>query len=267
MNISKEREEVLKKIREFEQKGDWNKDVEKDPSFKELRPNDVDYLCKKVSTKVKRFIANKLAYFYFENQIKKGNLVVKEVKGIENFLSIKGGAFITCNHFSVMDNYAIYHVTRKYLRKKRLYKVIKEGNYTGFTGLYGLFFKYCNTLPLSSNFETMKKFYASTDVLLKRGEKILIYPEQSMWWNYRKPRPLKSGAFKFAKKFNIPIIPTFITMEDTDRLDGDGAFIQAYTIWFSKPIYPNDSPDDMMAKNYNTWKDIYENFYNQKLEY
>ena len=126
MSISKEREEVLKKIREFEQKGDWNKDVEKDPSFKELRPNDVDYLCKKVSTKVKRFIANKLAYSYFENQIKKGNLVIKEVKGIENFLSIKGGAFITCNHFSVMDNYAIYHVTRKYLRRKRYTRLLKK---------------------------------------------------------------------------------------------------------------------------------------------
>ena len=38
------------------------------------------------------------------------------------------------------------------------------------------------------------------------GEKVLVYPEQSMWWNYRKPRPLKSGAFKFAIS-SIVILP------------------------------------------------------------
>ncbi len=267
MSLSAEKVRVLEKIKEYELSGNFNCDVEDDPKAKVLNPNDIDYLCKKCSTKIKRFIANRLAYSYFEKQIKKGNLIIKEVKGIENFLSVKGGAFITCNHFSVMDNYAIFKAIRKYLRKKLLYKVIKEGNYTSFGGLYGMFFKYCNTLPLSSNFETMKKFYAATDVLLKRGEKILVYPEQSMWWNYRKPRPLKSGAFKFAKKFNVPIIPAFICMEDTNKLDNDGAAIQAYTIVFSKPIYPNISTEEMMVENFNDWKNIYEDFYGQELKY
>ena len=73
-----------------------------------------------------------------------------------------------------MDNYAIFKAIRKYLRKKLLYKVIKEGNYTSFGGLYGMFFKYCNTLPLSSNLNTMKKFLSSVDILLQNYKLVKI---------------------------------------------------------------------------------------------
>ena len=43
-------------------------------------------------------------------------------------------------------------------KDKRLYKVIREGNYTNFPGLYGFFFRNCDTLPLSSNKRTMIEF-------------------------------------------------------------------------------------------------------------
>ena len=61
---------------------------------------------------------------------------------------------------------------------------------------------------------------------VSEGEKILIYPEQGMWWNYRKPRPMTNGAFRFAVNNNVPVIPLFITMKDTDSIDGDGFPIQ-----------------------------------------
>jgi 1-acyl-sn-glycerol-3-phosphate acyltransferase len=167
-------------------------------------------------------------------------MVIKAVKGIENFSTVNGGAMITCNHFSVYDNYTVWRAIRDYMpnKKARLYKVIREGNYTNFKGLYGFFFRHCNTLPLSSNTETMKKFLTAIKTLLNRGEKILIYPEQAMWWNYKKPRPFKSGAFKFAAMTNKPVIPIFITMEDTDKKDAEGYAVQAYTLWFLPAIYP-----------------------------
>ena len=37
-----------------------------------------------------------------------------------------------------------------------MYRVIREGNYTGFPGFYGVLMRHCNTLPLSSNFKTME---------------------------------------------------------------------------------------------------------------
>ena len=131
----------------------------------------------------------------------------------------------------------------------------------------------CNTLPLSSNMQTMKKFIRSTDTLLKDGNFVLFYPEQSMWWNYRKPKPLKDGAFQFASKNNVPVLPCFITMKDSDQLGEDGFYIQEYSIHIGKPIYPHPSLNlreniqYMKNENYRVWKEIYEETYQIPLVY
>ena len=271
---SPERLKILEKIAEHERLGLWDKDVEDDPETIVLMPDKVDYLGKKISSRIGSFFANRAAVRYYENEIKKGDFVIKAINGIENFTSVNGGAVITCNHFSVYDNYAVSRAIRNYLKKgHQLYKVIREGNYTNFGGLYGYFFRHCNTLPLSSHPKTMINFMHAVDVLLSRGEKILIYPEQAMWWNYRKPRPLKSGAFRLAVKSNVPIIPAFITMEDADRLDVNGFNIQAYTVWFLPPIYlkkelsDKENAEYLKTKNYELWKDLYEQVYGIPLKY
>lgn len=100
--------------------------------------------------------------------------------------------------------------------------MIREGNYTNFPGFYGMLMRNCYTFPLSSNRDTMKKFLSSMDTVLQHGDFMLVYPEQSMWWNYRKPKPLKKGAYTFAAKNHVPVLPCFITMEDSDILGDDG---------------------------------------------
>ena len=94
-----------------------------------------------------------------------------------------------------------------------------------------------------------------------------------MWWNYRKPRPMQDGAFSLAVRNNTPIIPIFITMEDSDRIDDDGFFIQEYTIHILPAIYPDphlartEAKTDMKNRNYAAWVKTYEEFYNIPLEY
>lgn len=259
--------QVLKKIEEYELNGLFDQDVESDPPSKVLLPNQIDYLDKKLISKIKTGIANFVGKTYFEHQIKKKNLIIDGVDGLENALKIDSGAIITCNHFNAYDNYALYRVILPWLKKQRLYKIIREGNYTAFPGLYGFFFRNCNTLPLSSNFDTMRKFMSSVDTLLKRGEKILVYPEQGMWWNYKKPRPLKNGAFRFAARNNVPVLPCFITMADSDKLDADGFFVQKYTINIGQPIYPDcnigisDASDKMAEQTSSFMKEVYERVY------
>ena len=156
---------------------------------------------------------------------------------------------------------------------RMLYKIIREGNYTSFGGFYGYLFRHCNTLPLSSSLKGIKALNNAMTELFARGEKILIYPEQGMWYNYRKPRPLKLGAFRFAVKNQVPVLPIFITLEDTDRYDADGLPIQAYTVNILPAIYPDstlstrEDSDRMCRENYKLWKKTYESFYGKKLEY
>jgi len=273
MEKSEKRLQIIEKIKELEKQGLWNQDVEDDPETIELLPNKVDYLNKKLSSKIKTYFANLAGQAFFEKLIKNNQFIIDRVVGIENFAAVKGGSIITCNHFNPCDNYAVWRVLRPYMNGRLLYKVIKEGNYTNPPKPFGQFMKHCNTLPLSSNSETMKKFIKSIDVLLTRGENILIYPEQAMWWNYRKPRPLKDGAFWFAVNSKVPVVPIFITMEDSEYIDGDGFPVQKYIMNILPPIYPKEdlskkqNIEYMKKANYDAWVKTYEEFYKTKLTY
>jgi 1-acyl-sn-glycerol-3-phosphate acyltransferase len=167
----------------------------------------------------------------------------------------------------------VWVALRDAMGKKLLYKVIREGNYTNPPKPFGLFMRNCNTLPLSSQKATLAKFMKAVSVLLERGEAILIYPEQGMWWNYRKPRPMQDGAFSLAVRNNAPVVPIFITMEDSDILDADGFFVQEYTMHILPAIYPDASlpyiaaKKDMKNRNYEAWVKTYEAFYGKPLVY
>ena len=273
MKKSAHKLELVRRIAELEEKGLWHLDVEDDPETYPLMPDKIDYLNEKFINKIKNKIANAAGTKFFDKMIADRQLIIKEVRGIENFASVKGGKIVTCNHFSVGDNYAVWVALRDYMDGKMLYKVIREGNYTNPPKPFGLFMRHCNTLPLSSQMATMKKFMKAVEVLLGRGETILIYPEQSMWWNYRKPKPMQDGAFTLAVRNNTPVVPIFITMEDSDVLDGDGFFVQEYTINILPPIYPDstlsrpDATKKMKNDNYEAWVRVYEDFYKKPLVY
>ena len=273
MEQSAHKLELLRRIGELEKQGLWHLDVEDDPETYPLMPDQVDYLNEKLSSKIKNKIANVAGARFFDRLIAKRQLIVKEVRGVENFMAVKGGRLVTCNHFSVCDNYAVWVALRDHMDGKMLFKVIREGNYTNPPKPFGLFMRHCNTLPLSGQTATMKKFLRAVKELLARGETILIYPEQSMWWNYRKPKPMQDGAFTLAVRNRAPIVPIFITMEDSDVLDGDGFPVQEYTLHILPAIYPDaslsssDAKDKMKKENYEAWVKVYEEFYQKPLVY
>jgi len=274
VNKSKERLQVLDKIAKFEREGRFDEDVEEDPPTKELLPDDVDYLRTKIRSKVKTKFAYTIARKYMNNMLEEKKLIIKEIKGIEHYANLNSGAIITCNHFNAMDSFAMQIAYEASDQKDRtFYRIIREGNYTNFPGFYGILMRNCNTFPLSSNKDTMKKFIKSVDTVLQEGHFMLIYPEQSMWWNYKKPKPLKRGGFTFAVKNNVPVLPCFITMEDSEVMDDDGFYVQEYTIHIAEPIYPDankrrdENIRDMMQQNFEVWKSIYEETYQIPLKY
>lgn len=271
---SKDRVEILRKIEAYEKEGRFDEDVEDDPPTRVLEPNEIDYVNKNLSQKLKTKVAFMMARKFVQNLINEKKMIIKEIKGIENFRNLDSGAVITCNHFNAFDSFAIQLAYDEANQPNRVfYRVIREGNYTSFPGFYGFLMRHCNTLPLSSNFATMKKFLRATDELLRKGNFILVYPEQSMWWNYRKPKPLKKGAYVMAAKSEVPVLPCFITMKDSDIMGDDGFFVQEYTIHIGKPIYPDEEKtyakrvEAMMDENYQVWKDIYEDEYQIPLTY
>lgn len=284
------RVELTRKIERYERDGRFDEDVEADPPSRMIMPDEIDYLRRSLMAKIKTKIAHQKAKVFLKTILDKKIMIIKDIKGAENWQNLNTGAIVTCNHFNAFDSFAIqeaYHAAKK---KGKFYRVIREGNYTSFPGFFGELMRHYYTLPLSSNLKTMVKFTEATNILLKQGNFVLFYPEQAMWWNYRKPRPLKPGAYKFAVKNNVPVLPCFITMKDSDILGEDlrreikdfdvdenflpnGYYVQEYTIHIGEPIYPDPSRttrenmEHMAKQNFKVWREIYEREYSMPLTY
>lgn len=283
---------LLEKIAKYEKEGRFDEDVEDDPPSRMIMPDEIDYLRRSLGAKIKTAIAHKKAKVFLKTILDKKIMIIKDIKGVESFSSLNTGAIVTCNHFNAFDSFAIqeaFHASKQW-PKRKFYRVIREGNYTSFPGFFGELMRHFYTLPLSSNIKTMAKFTEATNTLLQKGNFVLFYPEQAMWWNYRKPRPLKVGAYKFAVKNNVPVLPCFITMKDSDILGEDlrreikdfdvgenflpdGFYVQEYTIHIGEPIYPKaelsskENMDYLAQRNFEAWKEIYEREYGMPLEY
>lgn len=268
-NLSTEqRMELLERV------GKFDIDVLNDPPTYELLPNQIDYEQKKLWTRIKCKIANWASHIGINGFIKKGMFRIKAIRGVENWTSVQTGAILTCNHFGATDSFIMQKVLKR-AKKKLLLRVVREGNYTN-PPVLKFFLRNCGVLPLSSNGQTMKKFLRAVDNLLKQGKHILVYPEESMWPNYRKPKPLKDGAFRFAAKNKVPVVPVFITMEDGvfyNKKTKANQPILDHTVHILPAIYPKDelsvkeNIEYMKNLNYDMWVKVYEDFYGKKLEY
>lgn len=268
---SPERLQILRKIRELETAGgeSFYIDVEPDPPGHPLAPDEVDYLQTKFTSKWHAFWARRLAaaaQIYYRRDL---NI---RLIGTEHLAGIRGGAILTSNHFSKYENLAVKEVADRIPGKHRFYRVIKGSNYF-IPGIIGFLMKHCNTLPLSTNLKTTRLFSQALEQILKNDGLVLIYPEQAMWWNYRKPRPFKPGAFFYAAKSMVPIVPLFVTMEDQPGLDEYGFPKQAYTVHIHPPIYPDPAKSlrvnerEMLEANQRLCEQTYCAVYGKELSY
>ena len=237
--MNRERLEVIENIRGALKRGDTFAKVElHDPIITDEDIKRVIYpfdnLRKKPINKLKALAAGIIA----NRETKKIN-VNTDIVGLENAIGIKGGAIITCNHFNVIDNTILRVLANKCGRGAKFDIVVQESNIF-MDGFFGFLMKNCNTLPVSQSTHYMiKNFKPALQKLLERGDFVLIYPEQEMWFNYKKPRPLRAGAYHFAYDFGVPIIPCFIEMRECEGYDVEGFKNIKHTLHVMPPIYPD----------------------------
>lgn len=269
--LSQERASVIGKIKQYEKLGGdyFFCDVENDPPSKTLMPSDVDYLYKKIGSKAKATVARLIEFLGARSIIKAHDI---ELLGKENVSGITGGAIITSNHFNKFENLGPKLVCKAMPGRHRFWRVIREGNYF-IPGFLGFLLKYCNTLPISSNHRTMVNLGRAIETVLSHGDCVLVYPEQSMWYNYKKPRKYRIGAYYYAAKNNVPVIPCFTTLSELGGYDSDGYPNIKYTVHIMPPIYPdpelsyNENAEKMLAKNFELCKNKYEEVYKIPLTY
>ena len=273
MEKDKERLAVIENIKRAVSNETFNVKVENDdPVVTDEQREDIvlnyDIFYHSLSKKIKRILARRIVnnYTNFFN----GDT---EIVGIDKLRDIKGGAIITCNHFNVMDSTIIRKLMMDLKKEKKLAIVIEESNIF-LPGKFNLLTNNCNTIPLSSSRLYMKnKFYPAMEKRLNDGDWILIYPEEEMWFNYKKPRPLKPGAYHFAIKYNVPIISCFIEMREKDEYDDNGFRKIKFILHIMGVINPEENSSNrelkekLMNEDYKLKVKAFEEAYGKKLNY
>ena len=273
MEKDKERLKVIENIKKNIENNRLNDKVElNDPIVTEEQRQNVvlqfDIMHEKKSTKVK----TKLALSIVNNYTKLFNGKT-EIIGIDKLKGLDSGAIITSNHFSVQDSTVIRHLTNK-LKKTDVFHIIIEESNLFMEGEFGLILNYCNTIPLSESMEYMtKKFYPAVKEFLSKKHWILIYPEEEMWFNYRKPRPGKIGAYHIACKYNVPIISCFVEMIEEEDFESNGFKKLRYKLHILDVLYPDctksfkNRKEDLKNRDDFLKREAYEKIYGKKLDY
>jgi len=195
---------------------------------------------------------------------------VNEIHGMENLSAVKGSAFLTANHFNPFDN-GIHRTLAKQAGRGRLVAVSQGTNFV-MPGLNGFVLRNIDVIPIIGEPSYMAgTFRRLMQENLDAGRFILIYPEQEMWFNYRKPRPGKRGAFLFAAQFGVPVVPTFSELRE---LPGAGGPADVKVILHVlPPLFPDPSKTerqnslDLCEQDYMAKKACYEHCYGKPLTY
>lgn len=273
MTITQERLNTLKRIDELETQGKFDIDAWENAPFEPLKPGQVDYLRKKLSSKIKNKLCNIAVNKFIKKMEKANQAILKDIKGMEKLQGITSGAMITSNHFHPFDCYPVIKMVEKLPNNRKLQVVIAEHNYAGGQGFYGKVFRNYNTIPLAENPRVMVECVKAVEYYLSKNHFVLIYPEQALWENYRKPRPMKAGAFRFAVKANVPVIACFVTMQDSKYMAQNGEPVQEYTLHILDVLYPKpelsykENVEYLRAENERLTKEKYEEVYGVKLTY
>ena len=272
MIIGENKEKVIENIKKATELEEFNKKVEvNDPNLSDEQRDEIinKYLSRRkkityrLNNRTARMIADTVSWS--ENKVSK-------IEGLENIKDIKTGAIITSNHFNPLDSLIIRKMIRK-IGKRHLYIVAQETN-LAMPGLIGYMMNYTDIIPISRKISYMKhEFSDIIEEKINKKQFILIYPEQEMWFNYKKPRPPKPGAYYYAAKNNVPIISCFVEMVDTGEEENEEFNKVKYILHILPPIYPEkektykENSKIMMEKDYRQKIEAYEKAYNKSLNY
>ncbi len=273
MIIGENRTAVIKNIKKNAHEGNFHNKVElNDPvlTLEQSRAVTVSYLenRKRLSFKAKSMLAVMLARL-LTRVINKDT----EIIGLEKIPEDLEGVIITSNHFSPLENTVIRHLTNK-LGRRHLNIISQVSNFA-MSGVIGFLMNYANTIPISMEPRYLARDFLSVlkEKLIIKKQAVLLYPEQEMWFNYRKPRPPKNGAYFYAAKLNVPIISCFVEIVDLDEDDTAEFKKVKYVLHVLDVLFPDaektskENTEYLAEKDYALKKAAYENIYGKELTY
>lgn len=124
-----------------------------------------------------------------------------KIEGKENIENLSGNFITVSNHVLFLDC-AMVGIA---LGKRDVYFTTLEGSFK--IPFVRKLIKLLKAIPIPSKFSNKKYFMDAIHTVLSKNGVVHFYPEASMWPYCKKIRHFKDGAFNFAVKNNVSVVP------------------------------------------------------------
>ncbi len=131
-----------------------------------------------------------------------------KIEGKENIKKLQTGAISVSNHVLFLDCTMVGLA----FGLKKVYFTTREGSFK--IPFVRKLIKLLRAVPIPSKIENKVYFVKDIDKAIQKGNIIHFYPEKALWPYCEKIRNFKNGAFSFAIKNNVPVIPIVITFRN-----------------------------------------------------
>lgn len=249
--------------------------------YRKTEPNDPVLTKAQTDALVERFLSSRNgAGFQAKTHMARAaaNLLTRflnrntEIVGLEKLPPRGQGCIITSNHFSPVENTVIRHGVRKQGRKRLC--VVTQATNLAMPGAVGFLMNYADTLPISDDPHYLHEgFPEALSEMMEKGEAVLIYPEQEMWFHYRKPRPGKRGAYYYAARLRVPVVSCFVEIRSLPEMDTPEFHRVRHVLHILEVLHPDpdksprENSVEMCQRDYALKKAAYERIYGKPMIY
>lgn len=154
-----------------------------------------------------------------------------KIEGKENLQKIKNGAVTVSNHVLFLDC-AIIGIA---LISKKIYFTTEEGSFK--IPFVRRLIKLLRAIPIPKDLTNKRNFTKEINKLLQEGRIVHFYPEAALWPYHNKIRNFKNGAFDFAVRNDVPVIPMVFKFRETEGIRRFFKMKPDITLCILEPIY------------------------------
>ncbi len=193
-----------------------------------------------------------------------------QIYGKENIKLVKRkGVIVTVNHVHNFDNLLI---GTKLLHHRKCYFITLKENVN--MPFIGFLLRSLGGIPIPDSTKAIPYFDNCITELMKKKKAVIICPEASLWPYYRDIRPFKKGAFRFAVKNNVPVLPVVISfrrkLKKHSAKKGKEKYRYYFTVIVGKPTYQNPELEarkqviDLTERVHEFYKNTMDSFYTEE---
>lgn len=162
-----------------------------------------------------------------------------KIEGKENIKNLKTGAISVSNHVLFLDCSMIGIA----FGTKKVYYTTREGSFK--IPFVRKLIKLLRAMPIPKDVKNKLNFVKAVDGALQGGKIIHFYPEAALWNYYEEIRNFKNGAFDFAVRNEVPIVPLVITFREPNGFRKILKKKKDVTLTILEPVYSKNHSDSL----------------------